>query len=82
MTSDMEKIPLSPPGFPSGGSFWLNMTQLWIPENLAVSTNKQQAHAGTCPVVDILKATQQGAARVRYRCSLLCTRWGAHWRHL
>jgi len=40
----------------------------------------------TCPdmsgAVDILKATQQGAASVRCGCRLGCTRWGAHWRHL
>ena len=39
-------------------------------------------HARTCPAVDILKATQQGAAPVRRGCRLKCTTWGAHWRHL
>jgi len=36
----------------------------------------------TCPVVDILKATQQGAAPVQCGCRLGWTRRGAHWRHL
>jgi len=36
----------------------------------------------TCLVVDILKATQQGAARVQCSCSLGCTRWVAYWRNL
>ena len=39
-------------------------------------------HAWTCPAVDILKATQQGAAPVRCGCRLGCTEWGEHWRYL
>jgi len=39
-------------------------------------------HTRTCPAVDILKATRQGAAPVRCGCRLRCTRWGAHWRDL
>jgi len=39
-------------------------------------------NAQTCLPVDILKAGQQGAAPVWCRCWLVCTRWGAHWRHL
>jgi len=41
-----------------------------------------RGHARTCPAVDILKATQQGAAPVRCGCRFGCARWGAHWRHL
>jgi len=41
-----------------------------------------QGHAWTCLTVDILKATQQGAAPVWCRCQLWCTRWGAHCCHL
>jgi len=37
---------------------------------------------GHVRAVDILKATQQGAAPVRCGWRLECTRWGAHWRHL
>ena len=33
-------------------------------------------HARACPAVDILKATQQGAAPVRCGCRLGLTRWG------
>jgi len=32
--------------------------------------------------VDMLKVTQQGAARVRCGCQLGCSRWGAHWHNL
>ena len=39
-------------------------------------------HARTCPAVDILKATQQGAAPVKCGCRLGRTRWSAHWRNL
>jgi len=39
-------------------------------------------HAQTCPVVDILKATQQEAEPVRRGCLLVCTRCGANWRSL
>jgi len=35
-----------------------------------------------CLVVDILKATQQGAEPVQCACQLGCTRWGAHWCYL
>jgi len=40
-------------------------------------------HARTCPAVDILKTTHQGAEPVRcgYRLGLR-TKWGAHWRYL
>jgi len=41
-------------------------------------------HGCTCPVVDILKATQEGAELIWCRCSLGCTTWevhiGATWR--
>jgi len=37
----------------------------------------------TCPVVDILKAIQQGAEPVRYECRLeRAIDGGAHWRNL
>jgi len=39
-------------------------------------------HAWTCPVVDILQATRQGAAPVRCGCRLGCTGWIAHWCNL
>jgi len=38
--------------------------------------NTGSGHARTCPVVDIVKATQQGAGPVRCGCRLGCTRWG------
>jgi len=40
-------------------------------------------HARTCPAVDILKATQQGAASIwcGYRFQCRPTGLGAHWRH-
>ena len=40
-------------------------------------------HARTCPAVDILKATQQGAEQVRCGCRLRCIiDRGARWRNL
>jgi len=37
---------------------------------------------GHVGAVDILRATQQGAAPARCGCRLECTRWGAQWRQL
>jgi len=36
----------------------------------------------TCPMVDILNATQQGSTPVWCRWRLGCIWWGACWRHL
>jgi len=41
-----------------------------------------QGHVRTCPTLDILKATKQGAAPVRCGFRLAFTRWGEHLRNL
>jgi len=39
-------------------------------------------HYLACPVVNIVKVTQQGSAWVRCRCQVEHTRWAAHWHYL
>jgi len=60
---------------------WTRVGTRWDPDPHTCSGNfwgwieDGPGHAGTCPAVDILKATQQGAEPVRCGCRLGCTRW-------
>jgi len=42
---------------------------------------RPRTYARTCPMIDILRATRQWAAPVRWGCQLRCARWGAHWQY-
>jgi len=54
----------------------INYTVVQIPTCEEAIFRAKRGQPTTCPVVDVPKATQQGAALVRCGCRFGCTRWG------